>query len=466
MILAGAALVAGWAVVPLCAFGADETLDVARLAAVPFRGRRLVPGLTVAALLGCPGIATALVLAATVLTWSGDPAAAVLAGAGALVAAPTCVLACRVVTGLAGAALGSRHGRETLSSTVVLLAVGLAAMPAVLVSNPVGGWWREVAGVLGWTPLGLPFAAPADGAGGHVARGAVRIVLAVVVLLALAETWAHLIEREWARGPRSAASSRPHPGRRFPAHAGPVAEPDAVARAIGRRTAVYWRRDPRYLSVLVAIVMVGGAIVALGRAGGLPAFGWAVGPLTALFVGLAVSADLGYDGSAFAAHLAAGVSGRDDRAGRLLGTLGWSLPVVLAAGGAAAVLGGDAPLAPVAAGLSVAVLLGACAAATVIGVLVPYPMPQPGASPFRGSPGSGGAAIVAQSVVSLAALGACLPVLVVAFAGAAIWRPLGWLSLPAGLVLGGLGLVVAVRWAGRTLDDRGPEILAAVRRSA
>ena len=80
VVVAGSLVVVGWAVVPVLAFGVDETLDPARFATLPVRARDLVPGLTVAGALGVPGIATALVALSLVGTWSASlPAAAVAA---------------------------------------------------------------------------------------------------------------------------------------------------------------------------------------------------------------------------------------------------------------------------------------------------------------------------------------------------------------------------------------------------
>jgi ABC-2 type transport system permease protein len=101
-----------------------------------------------------------------------------------------------------------------------------------------------------------------------------------------------------------------------------------------------------------------------------------------------------------------------------------------------------------------------------VGALVPYPMPAAGANPFRGTPGSGGAAIIAQSVVGSVALLVAVPMVCLVVLGVALWSPLIWLTLPIGLALGGAALALSVRLGGRVIDLRGPEILAAVRRSS
>lgn len=471
--LCGAALTLGWALAPVCMLGADQTVDPARLVTLPLSARRIVPGLLLAGLAGFPGLVTLVVAVATLGTWWRTPSSIFMAAAAIPVAVLTCGLACRLSTTMLADMLGSRRGRDLVAAGVVLAGGALAVLPiffATLTPAGIADVWRQLAAVIGWTPLGLAWSAPGDAAAGHVWRGVVRMGLAVAVALAGAEVWARLIERQWARGASSEGavrgvdrgSARHHPG----AHAQPASPAHDVASAVAGRSRVYWRRDPRYLTLLVALPVICTAVLALSNVGRIPGFALALGPVVALTVALASAADLGYDGSAFAAHLSAGVSGRDDRAGRLLGTLGWSLPLVVVIAVLGALIARRPEAIPWVVGTSCAVLLGAAAAASLIGAVLPYPMPPPGAGPFRGSPGSGGIAFVSQTFVIMTGLATGLPVLLVAGAGTALWTPFGWLAVPAGLVFGGLAIALSVRWGGRVVDVRGPEILAAVRGSS
>ena len=71
----------------------------------------------------------------------------------------------------------------------------------------------SAAAVLGWTPLGLAWAAPADVAAGALGTGLVRLALAVLVLALLLGLWDVLLRRA-LENPRSVSRAHPWPGRR------------------------------------------------------------------------------------------------------------------------------------------------------------------------------------------------------------------------------------------------------------
>ncbi len=78
--LAGAAIVLAWLFLPLVFFGVDESLDPARFALLPLSRRTLIPGLTVAALVGVPAAVTLLATAGMVDSAArlGGPGAALI----------------------------------------------------------------------------------------------------------------------------------------------------------------------------------------------------------------------------------------------------------------------------------------------------------------------------------------------------------------------------------------------------
>lgn len=465
----GTLLLLGWTLVPLLTFGVDETLDPARFALLPLSGPRLVPGLAVAALIGVPGVATALVLAATLVTWSRGPLELAVAVPSAVVGLGLCIVLSRLFTTLGARALATRRAREAGAAFGVLIVSSVGLVP-VLVSEQLRRFDDLGAALLwlGWTPLGWAFAAPGDVATGHLARGLVRLGLATVMLVASGLAWGGLLGRalENQTGDTSGPRRTRTPGRRAVLDRLPGTPWGAVAA----RSLRYWRRDSRYVtlfsSVIIASVVPAVAIRAAASADGPPsALIAAVGPFVATMIGLSASNDLGYDGTAFATHLITGVRGRDDRAGRILALLAWAVPGVAVVAVAGCVVAGYAFLAPGVIGLSLAMLLGSVSAAVVGGALAPYPMPEPGANPFRGNSGANARALFAQAACGGVAVACATPAGTAFVAALFGWVPGLWVALVLGPVVGAGALAVGIVAGGQIVDARGPEILAAVRRS-
>jgi ABC-2 type transport system permease protein len=466
VVLCGSALVLGWAVVPVLAFGVDETLEPTRFAVLPVRGRDLVPGLTVAGAVGVPGVATAVVALAVVGTWSGHPAAAVLAVLCAPVALATCVLASRV-TATAAARVLTRRGREAGAVLGVALLIGLTMLPSLLTSLDAGrrldvDALDGTARLLGWTPFGLVWAASADLATGHALRGLARFGLALAVVVLLGLLWERLLT---AALERPAATSRSRARGRGDRRAVLDRLPDGATWAVAARSVRYWRRDPRYVVIVVTSVLAAAVpLVAIGlNAGRTPLL--ATGPYAAFLLALSTSNGAGYDGSAFAVHLATGVRGRDDRAGRAIGLLVWALPLVVVLAVVGAVLAGRPGLAPACVGAAVGMLLGGTGASAVMGALLPYPVVEAGGNPFQTNAGGGVQALVAQFGTMVAATTVGLPGLAGLVLSVAWTDAWSWPTLLAGTAVGAVGLVAGVVVGGGIVDDRGPEILAGVRRS-
>ncbi|MFN0281667.1 MAG: hypothetical protein ACKVZ6_06810 [Kineosporiaceae bacterium] len=466
VVLAGSALVAGWAVVPVLAFGVDETLDPARFVTLPLSARDLVPGLTVAGAVGVPGVATAVVAVSVVATWSRSVPAALLAALCAPVALATCVLASRTTTTAAALVL-TRRGRELSAVLGVVAFIGLTLTPSLLAGSDAArtldaAAWRRAAAVLGWTPLGFVWAAPADVAAGEALRGLGRVALALTVVVVLALCWERLLAVS-LQSPSASSGAR---SRTATTRRGLLDRlPDGGRWAIAARSLRYWRRDPRYVVIVVTSVLAAAVpLVAISVNGGRAPL-LATGPYVAFLLALSTSNGAGYDGSAFAAHLLTGVRGRDDRAGRALGLLAWGLPLVVGIAVAGSVLAGRPALAPAAVGAAVGMLLGGTGASAVMGAVLPYPVVEAGGNPFQTNAGGGMQALLAQFGTMLAAMTVGLPGLA-GLVASAVWREwLTWPTLVAGTAVGAVGLVAGIVAGGRVVDARGPEILAGVRRS-
>ncbi|MEJ5944875.1 hypothetical protein WDZ17_06145 [Pseudokineococcus basanitobsidens] len=487
VVVAGAVLVLGWVVVPLVAFGADPSLDPARFATLPVRPRPLATGLLVAALVGVPGALSLLVGAGTALAWAPrqDGVAAVVTGllavVGGVVGVLTAVAAGRLATTAAAGLLSGRRAREVSAVVGVLalamlgpaLASGGVAVPAL--AEPSSAV-TTVVDVLAWTPPGLAWAVPADAAAGAWGTAVVRLLLAAAVLVLLVLAWAAVLGRRLT-------APRPRPGGRGSGRAAPARPsaglvarlPEGVRWAVAHRCLTSWRRDPRYVVNAAGSLAVPAVLVASTALGTLPdGVLWALGPLVALVLGTVLHDDVAYDGPAFWTHLAAGVRGVEDRAGRAGALLVLALPLVLLVTVLGVVLatrgappGADAAgrLAAVA-GVAVALLLAGTAASSVVSAVRPYPVQAAGENPFSQPSGAAVPAFVAQTLCLLATALLALPAVVAGVLAAVLAPALGPLALLAAVVLGALELREGVRRGGALVDRRGPELLAAVRRDS
>ncbi|WP_380171385.1 transporter [Kineococcus sp. DHX-1] len=464
----GALLVLGWALVPLVAFGVDETLDPSRFATFGVQRRRLVPGLLVSGLLGLPGAVTVLLAAGAVVTFSRTPAATAFAVPALAVTALTAVAASRMTTTAAAALLRRRRTRDALVVLGGLLLVSFGPLFNVVVGRAGTGLaelGRSVAGVAGWTPPGYGVAAAADAAAGRWGLAALRLVLALVVLALVVLVWAVALGPAGTGPAGQAAASAPADERRHPLlDRLPDTPAWAPATAVAMRCARYWRRDPRYLVSAASLVVIPLLLVVLplSQGGSVGAWPVAAGPAIAFVMGWSLHNDVAYDHSAFALHVATGLRGRDDRAGRVLAAGLWQLPLLVVASVAGCLVAGRGELVPAVLGASLALFGASLGVSSVASALVPYPAPAPGANPFQTPKGASAATVGVQFGTSGATTVLALPTLVpavVAFVGPS-W--VGWIALPVGLVTGIVLPWVGIVQGGSVLDRRAPEVLARV----
>lgn len=457
--LGGAVGIVLWSVLPIFAFGSDPTVDPARFATFSVPPRQLAIGLVLAAFVGLPAVASlALGLGAVVASsqtlWSMVTA---------LVAVPvgilTAVTVSRWVSSLATGAVSSRRGRDvTAILGVLLLAVVLPA--ASLFGRAAGDWvgFAETsATVLGWTPLGWAWAAPGDVAAGDGATGALRLALGLAGLAVAMGLWDRAVRRQVV-SPRGVTRRRSQG-----AAAGDLGVlgrvPEDSAWAVAARMLTYWARDPRYqvsmfLTPFVPLVLL------------VPFFtadlGWVpllMAPLAAFLLGWSEHNSVAFDSTAFWMHVASGLPARADRWGRLLPNMLLAVPLIAAYSVAGAWLGDRWDLLPVIVGLSAALLGAGYALSSVMSVVLPYPVPKPGDSPFQTPPGAAGMTLLSQTVASIGTLVLAAPV---AALGLLAWSGTGWAAWPA--LVGGLALGAGYVWVGLRLgatayERQAPELL-------
>jgi len=472
--LGGALLVLGWALVPLVAFGTDATLDPSRLVLLPLTARQLVGGLLLVGLVSVPGLVTALAALATVVTWSRGPLVVAVALAGALLGLATCVALSRATTTAAAGLLHGRRTREVGAGIGALVVSGLGLVPLALQST--GGLdadrVRRIAGVLGWTPLGWAWTAPAEVALGRPGAGLAKLVLAALALVVVLALWAAALERALVTPPSAGGGRRATVG----SASGPASR--ALARlertptgAVTARALRYWRRDPRYLTALVALIAIPLLVVFLGATSVLPAgaAALAAAPVLGWALGWTGHNDVAYDGSAVWLHVASGLPGRADRLGRAAALLVWAVPLVLVAAVVAAALSGTWGLLPATTGAALALLGSGVGVSAVASALTPYPVPEPGANPFATPRGAAIASLVAQLATTVVTGLVASPALALLVAAAITDRPglaaaLAWAALATGLVCGAGAAVLGVVSGGRLFERRGPQLIAVASR--
>ncbi|WP_136518785.1 MULTISPECIES: hypothetical protein [Cellulomonas] len=457
LVLLGSALVLGWWVVPLVAFGVDATLDPRRFVTFGVPRRDLLVGLTLAGLVGVPGVVTALLAVGTAAVWWREPLAALAGLVGGLLALAACVVGARAST----AALAGVIGRRRVREVVAVLAVLLLAMTGPIISGltdgvaalGTGGLGRVV-DALAWTPLGAGWAVAPAVVAGDAGAAVLRLLVALATVALAYLVWDRALTRTLVQ-PASASHEVKARGlgwfARFPA---------TQSGAIAARAATYWVRDPRY-AMAVAIVPVLPLVMVVSGAGDLVLV---AGPLTGMLVGWSVSADVAYDGTAFWTHVAAPLRGVVDRCGRVVvaGALG-ALATVVVTVATAAWADALAHL-PALLGAGLGLLLTALGAASVVSAMVVYPVQQPGDNPFSTKQGTSAVAFTSQLVGGTAVFVLTLPATVLAVLavvqGSAAF---GWAALVVGVLLGAALLVAGVVLGGRLLDRGAPELLARMR---
>ncbi|WP_407318656.1 hypothetical protein UQW22_18365 [Isoptericola halotolerans] len=474
----GAAVVLGWWVVPLFAFGVDSTLDPLRFVTFAIPRRRLLAGLAVAGAVSVPAVVTLLAGLGAAFAWASDPAALGAALLGAVAAFALCLVGSRATTTLLAPLLDSRRYREVLMvvAIVPLLAIGPffawlgsgadrqvdASGVTVTATGPgeeLLAGLATVADIASWTPFGAPWAlagAVHDGAWGAALA---RFAVVVVTLAAAALVWDRSLARTLVtpRGDGAATASRHGLGwfARMPA---------TPTGAVAARCATYWIRDPRYAASLAMVPLLPVVMVAVGMSSGAgTGLLLVVAPIAAFILAIGPSNDVGFDNTAFALHVSAGVPGRADRWGRVVPVAAVGVPLVVAFAVAAVLVSERWDTLPALLGLSLGVLGVGLGVSSVASARLVYPVPKPGESAFKTPQGATMATLVAQMVAFLVVAVLTAPTVVLALLGIfGVGAAYGWAALAVGLVSAGVVLVLGVRWGARVYERRLPELLTQV----
>jgi ABC-2 type transport system permease protein len=475
--LGGALLVVGWVLMPLILFGVDETLDPARFALLPLRRRTLVTGLLAAAMVGIPALAavvatSGLVIAAALL---GGWGAALVQAAGTVAGLILCVAASRAVTSAFATMLRSRKVRDLAAILLACLAALLAPVQIGVMALAENADWERLLGparVLGWTPLAAPYTMGVDVAEGRPWAVPLKLLITGVTVAGLLWWWSRTLESamlgaETAGRPRAVARDS---GASAVAQLFPRTMPWLPRNRYGAlvaREARYWWRDARRRAGLITFAVIGvimPVMINLGSGGLSGAASPVTISLTMVFVGVLGAATLanqfGYDGSAYAANVVAGVPGAVELRARLAAFTTYLGPLLLVIAAIVAVFLREPAW--------IGVMLGSLGAAYGSGLAVnlfvslhgAYALPET-SNPFAINTGSG----VAKSLLSILGLigatAVAVPIVVVnALAGdAPAWL---WLAGPVGVGYGAGAAWLGSYLVGDMLDRQMPELLQAV----
>lgn len=458
VVLGGSVAMLAWGIVPIVASAADMTLDPARFATSAIPMRQLLTGLALGGLIGIPGIATSIVALATVGIWSRGVLPVIGSVVGAVLGVLSCVVLSKVSTTGTSSLSSSRRFKD-VSGVVAFVPLILIGPILAAVIQGIGNSKEFLPGLaetMSWTPLGAAWSLGGNLAAGELGAAAVKLVIAVSTLAALFWCWKTLLVRALVTPPYTGSGkARSNKMGLF------ALMPATPSGAVAARALTYWIRDPRYGGSLIVIPVLVGLIVYSTSQSGNFALLAILGPMLAFLLAWSISADVSYDNTAFALHLATGVRGIDDRLGRAIACLTFALPMVLVAAIAPFFLSGEWSWLPNVLGLSLGVLLTGLGLSSVVSARYNVAVPLPGDSPFKKPPGNVGQTLAVQfggmGVLFLLVIPETALVIAQSVTGNVLF---GWIGLIVGPLLGLALFVTGVRLGGRWLDARGPALLA------
>ncbi|WP_114853806.1 hypothetical protein [Brachybacterium sp. YJGR34] len=475
----GAVTVLLWFLIPVLAFGLDDTLDPRAFALYPRSAKELQPGLFAAAALSLPsvftllaiGIATAFELLWLVLFGEGIVwiVLAVIALIPANVAGfALCLLLPRAWFAHSASRASSRSGRELggifgfLAMFVAIYAFSLSMQRIDdLDLDLVLSWLPQLVTVLAWTPLGALFAVPMDLAEGQVLTALLRAVIGAATLTVMWLWWRRSIDLSLTSALSGEASSGTT---KVSALVPRGVRPGPFGAVLGKSLR-YWRRDTRYLAALGLYPVMIVFFAAMGMM--LPETRPMMLGLTIFMVGMSgisISNEIGFDGPAGWVNIVADLPARANLLGRIAAMAVLTVPFAIVVTVVVPLLHGTPELIPMSVMGALGAMLCGWGISAVVSVLLPYPSSPPGTNPMKDKSASTSNAMIAMTVAMGGVLVPLLPAIGVGIWGAVVGSMAltvlaGVLALAAGVVL----LLVGVRIAVVRLEARYPDAFWKVR---
>ncbi|QYC38745.1 hypothetical protein Nocox_05590 [Nonomuraea coxensis DSM 45129] len=461
VIVAFALFLLAWMIVPLLAFGLDDTLDPAKLALFPLPARRLAVGMFTASVTGVWPLAMLAVTAGALIALPAGIGGVLLGVPAVLLQFALCVVTSRLITTALSSGLRTRRGRDVLA-VAALFVVLLAQLPNLLINRGFGdpaALLHGLAGVLRWTPPGMAAHAIADGG----LAGLAELAFLALLTAAIGWLWIKALSRALVTPDVStqAASVRKDSGwidRVLP---------DGPLAAVVGKELKYIRREPRFRvgwfsAVVVTLVLSFSLGRTAGEGGPGPALPIVITAFGALMIALQSGNTFGFDGRSLWMNAVTFGSERGlgtDLAGRHLANALIATPllaVIAAATGLFTGHPGSILPAMLAGWGALGIGLGV---GSVTSVVLPYGVPERMNAFSSAAPGQGGQAF-ASSMGAMAGIALLsLPFLVPLAFG------LLWVSVAAPFY----GLLVEVlgrRLAARIGFARLPELMAAVAKAS
>ncbi|TDP80510.1 ABC-2 type transport system permease protein [Brachybacterium sp. AG952] len=475
----GAVTVLLWFLIPVLAFGIDDTLDPRSFALFPRSARELQPGMFAAAALSLPSLFTLLAIAiatAFELLWLvlfGQGAGWVALGALALIPAnlaglALCLLLPRAWFAHSAARASSRKGRELggiFGFLAMFVAIYAFSLSAQRIEDLDMLWVREqlplATEVLAWTPLGALFSVPMDLAEGRVLTALLRALIGAATIVLVWLWWRRSIDLSMTSALTGDASS----GQAKVSPLVPRLVPAGPFGAVMGKSLRYWRRDTRYLAALGIYPVVIVFFVAMGfmvPEARTMMLGMAV--FMCAMTGLSISNEIGFDGPSGWVNIVAGAPTRANLLGRIAAMAVLMVPAVVVITVALPLLYGLPELIPMTVLGSLGAMISGWGTSMVVGVLLPYPSSAPGTNPMKDKSASSSNAMLSMAISMVTVFVPMLPPL-----GLGIWGTIaGNLALITGagvlaIVIGVAVLLIGLRIATVRLDARYPDIFQKVR---
>ena len=475
----GALTVLLWFLIPVLAFGLDDTLDPRAFALFPRTAKQLQPGLFGAAALSLPSVFTLLaVLTATgfELLWLilfGQGAAWIVLGALALIPAnfagfALCLLLPRAWFAHSASRTSSRSGREVggiLGFLLMFVAIYGFSLSMQRIDEmdfeQLGRWIPTVVETVAWTPLGALFAVPMDLAEGRVLTALLRALIGAATIVVVWLWWRRSIDLSLTSALSGDASS----GDTKVSPLVPRFVPNTAFGAVMGKSLRYWRRDTRYLAALGLYPVMIIFFVAMGFT--LPESRPGMLAMTILMCGMSgmsLSNEIGFDGPAGWVNIVTGLPARANLLGRIAAMAVLMVPGVLVVTIVIPLLYGMPELLPMTMMGALGTMICGWGFSTVVGTLLPYPSSPPGTNPMKDKSASSSNAMIAMTVAMLGVFVPLLPAIGVGIWGAAAGSVAltilaGVLALVAGIVVFLVGLRISVV----RLEARYPDLFWKVR---
>jgi ABC-2 type transport system permease protein len=475
----GALTVLLWFLIPVLAFGLDDTLDPRSFALFPRRARDLQPGLFAAAALSLPSVFTLLaVLVATAfevlwLVLFGQGVGWIVAAVVVLIPAnlagmALCLLLPRAWFAHSASRASSRSGREFGGMIAMLVFFGAIYGGSLMLQRIedldlelVQRWLPRVADIAAWTPFGALFSVPMDVAEGRVLPALVRLLIGVASIVLTWLWWRRSIDASLTSALTGDASS----GSAKVTALVPRFVPAGPFGAVMGKSLRYWRRDTRYLAAigLYPLMLVFFAAMGLVLPETRPMM---LGLLIVMcgITGITLANEIGFDGPSGWVNITAGLPARANQLGRVAAMAVLMVPVIVVVAVAGPILFGMGSLVPLTLLGALGMTVTGWGASLVVGVVLPYPSSPPGTNPMKDKSASSANAMLAMGLAMAMVAVPQIPAIGVAIWGLAVGS--ATIQLVAGLVslvTGVVAFLVGLRIGTVRLESRYPDLFQKVR---